>query len=88
MYTHLKKVLKWLLFLTPLCLGTAGFYGQEGMSFLDALFQGVCMYTLNFQDTPPNLLVELARWTAPLATAGGVLMAVDRFRERLRRWLR
>ena len=88
MYTHLKKAVKWLLFLTPLCLGTAGFYLQGEMGPLDALFQGVCLYTLNYQDTPPNLLVELARWAAPLATAGGVLLVADRFRERLRRWLR
>ena len=88
MYIHLKKAVKWLLFLTPLCLGAVGFYLQGEMGPLDALFQGVCMYTLNYQDTPPNLLVELARWTAPLATAGGVLLAVDRFREQLRRCLR
>ena len=88
MAEHWKKALRWLLFFIPLCLGTAGFYLQGEMGMLDALFQGVCLYTLNYQDTPPNLLIELARWTAPLATAGGVLLAADRIRARLVRRLR
>ena len=88
MAQHWKKVLRVLLFLTPLCLGAAGFLLSGEMGPLDALFQGVCLYTINYQDSPPNLLVELARWTAPLATAGGVLLAANQLRERLVRRLR
>lgn len=87
MKMHLKKIGKWLLFFTPLCLGTVGLYRIGDITFWDALFRSICMYALNYQDTPPNLLVEAARWTAPLATAGGVLLAAGNLRKRLRDYL-
>lgn len=71
-----------LLLLLPLAMGTYGLAGLAGQPLWDSLFIGVTMYTLNYTDSPPNLLVELARWTAPLATAGGTVLAF-RF---LRRW--
>lgn len=88
MGTYLKKVGKWLLFFTPLLLGGVGLIGLEGEPLLDGVFRCVSMYVMNYQDSPPNLLVELARWTAPLATASGVLLAVAAVRDRLRDWLR
>lgn len=83
-----KQYAKWLLFCAPLALGAAGLILLEGQPILDALFQCVGMYALNYQDPPPNALVELARWTAPLATAGGVLLAFARLRDRLRAFVR
>lgn len=71
----------------PLLFGLAGFL-SVGVSFPDALFNSICMYTINYQDTPPNLWVEVGRWTAPLATASGLFMAVSALRERLRAYLR
>ena len=53
-----------LCFLLPLLLGMAGLWALAGEPFLDALFCCVSMYVLNYGDTPPNLLVELARWLA------------------------
>lgn len=67
------KIWKLLLFAVPLALGTMGFL-QAGEKEADALFFALCMYGLNIQEPSPNLWVEAARWTAPLATAGGVLM--------------
>ena len=63
----------------PLVLGTLG-YAMSGMSFLDSMFTSVCFYTLNVQDTPPNILVELARWTAPIATVSGILVIFSSLR--------
>lgn len=79
----MKRSVRWarLLLLLPLVMGVYGFVFLEGMPFLDALFKSVTMYVLNFGDTPPNLLVEAARWTAPLATASGVALAVSSLRE-------
>ena len=88
MGTYLKKAGKWLLFFTPLLLGGVGLIGLEGEPVLDGVFRCVSMYVMNYQDSPPNLWVELARWTAPLATASGVLLAVAAVRDRLRDWLR
>ena len=60
----------------------------EGEPVLDALYQSICMYAMGYQETPPNLVVELARWTAPLATASGVLLAFVKVRDSLRRYAR
>lgn len=70
-----------LCFFLPLILGMAGLWALAGEPFLDALFCCVSMYVLNYGDTPPNLLVELARWLAPVTTAGGILLALRSIRD-------
>ena len=75
-----KKLLfaaKCLLFVLPFLMGTVGFIIQGDTSPQDALFLTLTMYVMNYGDTPGNILVELARWLAPLATASGVIMAVS-----------
>ena len=72
-----------ILLLLPLFVGVYGFVALEGEPFLDSAFRLVLMYTLNYEDTPPNIMVEIARWTAPLATAGSVILAV----KSLHRWV-
>lgn len=79
---------KALLFLAPFVLGAVGLIGLEGAPVLDSLFQCASLYIMNYQISPPNLLVELARWTAPLATASGVFLAVAAVRDGVRRWIR
>lgn len=74
MNSTLKKMLRYLLFLLPLALATLGLV-YAGESPLDAMFSGVIMYALNYGDSPPNVVVQMARWTAPLATATGVALA-------------
>ena len=83
-----KKFGKWFLLLVPLLLGAWGLIGMEGEPVLDALYQSICMYAMGYQETPPNLAVELARWTAPLATASGVLLAFVKVRDSLWRYAR
>lgn len=85
---YLRRAGRALLFLTPLLLGMAGLWLLDGQPFLDALFCCVSMYVLNYGDAPANLLVELARWLAPVAAAGGVLMALRTVREQARGFLR
>lgn len=88
MRTMCKKFGKCFLFLVPLFLGAVGLIVLEGEPVLDALYMSVCMYAMGYQDSPPNLLVEMARWTAPLATASGVLLAFMKVRDRLWRYAR
>lgn len=71
-----------LVLLLPLVVGIYGFVVLAGEPFLDSVFNCVIMYVMNYGDTPPNILVEIARWTAPLATAGSVVLAVSS----LKRW--
>ena len=79
----LKQTGKLLLFLLPLVLGMLGLWVLAGEPVQDALFSCVSMYVLNYGDTPPNLLVELARWLAPLTTVSGILMALRAARDQL-----
>lgn len=83
-----KGVWRAVLLLTPVALGMVGFAVLDGRPLLDSLFTCVQLYTLGYGDTPPNLLVELARWLAPLATAGGVFLAVGALRQKLANALR
>jgi hypothetical protein len=84
MNRHLKR----FLLILPMFLGTAGFLLSGSCGLPDALFRTLTMYVLNYGDTPPHVLVELARWLAPLATASGILMAAAALRERFRSALR
>ena len=86
MKTLFRKAWKPILLLLPLLISLAGFL-QAGESLLQALFNCVCMYTLNYQDIPANTLVELGRWLAPLATAGSVVLVVSVLRRSFRNFL-
>ena len=63
----MKRSFQWvkLLLPLPLVVGVCGFVVLAGEPFLDSVFKCVTMYVLNYGDTPPNLPVEIARWTAP-----------------------
>lgn len=80
----LKKITKTLIFLIPFILGTIGFNIIEGRPLNDALFFSIGFYTLNNTEPASNIFIELARWTAPLATAGGLIMAVTALKQRFR----
>lgn len=82
MSKSLRRVGKLLFFLLPLILGMLGLWIIDGEPVQDALFSCVSMYVLNYGDTPPNLLAELARWLSPLTTASGILMALRAVRDR------
>ncbi len=81
----MKQSGRWvkLLLPIPLILGTCGLIFLDGEPVLDALFKSITMYLMNYGDSPSNPLVEIARWTAPLATASGVILAISS----LRHWL-
>lgn len=69
---------KYLLILVPFVMGVTGFTVLDGQPVVDSLFLSMEMYFLNYSDSPPNILIEIARWTAPLMTASGVLMSISK----------
>lgn len=75
----MKRTLQFykIVLLVPMVVGVYGFVVLAGEPFLDSMFNCVVMYVMNYGDTPPNIMVEIARWTAPLATAGSVVLAVS-----------
>ena len=82
-----KGIRRLLLLAVPLILALIGFVLVEKEPLLQSLFLSVCMYFLNYQDAPVNLWLELARWTAPLATASGVFLAIAALRRRVQSYL-
>ena len=82
-----QAIRKWFLLGFPLLLGAVGFL-LAGRRPMDALFASVCLYGLGIPDSAPNLLVELARWTAPVATAGGVLLIFSSLGKKLKDYRR
>lgn len=83
---NIKKRLLRCALLIPLVLGTIGFM-TDGSPLNDALFSAITLYALEYGDGGNNLLVELARWTAPLATASGLLILLSQLRERLHSYM-
>jgi hypothetical protein len=79
-----KKYGRFLLLAIPLVLGTVGLTVFAGRPLLDSIFRCITMYVLNYSDTPPNVLVDIARWLAPLATASWVVSVVLALRKALR----
>lgn len=82
------KFFKTLLFLLPFILGTLGFAVLEKRQLADSMFNSILMYLFGYSDGVPNVLIEIARWTAPLATASGVIFAVNRLKNALKNRVR
>lgn len=81
----MRRILKTAALVAPLLLGVAGLL-LAGESAPDSIYIAICMYGMDCQDPTPNLLVEIARWTAPLATASGILLVLIRVNQRLKNW--
>ena len=79
---------KYLLILVPFVMGVIGFTVLDGQPVVDSLFLSMEMYFLNYSDSPPNILIEIARWTAQLMTASGVLMSISKIRGKILQLLR
>ena len=77
-----SALFKRLLFLLPFVFGAVGL-SASGNTILDSLFGSVQMYFLNYGNEPANALTELARWTAPLATASGLVFMLSAMSGRL-----
>lgn len=69
----IRRIAKGLLLGAPLILGFVGLAVVAQQPPVHALFLSACMYVMEYQETPPNIWVEIARWTAPLVTASGVV---------------
>jgi len=87
MSNRIIKIGRLLLLCLPLVLGLTGFVVVEGQPLLDSLFTCIMMYVMNYSDAPPNIFIELARWIAPLATASGILLAFEKVRDKLKRFI-
>lgn len=86
MKKKIVRLIQIIAFITPFVLGVAGFM-LSGERFADSAFVAICMYGLEYQDPAPNFYVELSRWTAPLATASGVVLIFSKLRRKFTLWM-
>ena len=84
-HTRIRRI---ILFVIPFFCGTYGLYRLEHESLIDSMFSSICMYLMNYGDSAPNLFVEFARWTAPLMTASGIILALSTLRARWHNYLK
>lgn len=81
-----KKILP-AAFLIPLAVGTEA-YLLSGENLTDALYASFALYFTNPVSDAYNIGIEIARWTAPLATAASILYVLrdiwKSFRDRIR----
>lgn len=96
MSTKFSKFWKLLFLAAPMVLALIGFYMDPPADILElsppaafahSVFLGLTMYIIDYSDVPANIWLELARWTAPLATASGILLFINTLREQLRNQL-
>lgn len=73
------QILYIILFCLPFILGFIGNY-KSGNTILNSLYGALCIYVMELQIQPENILSEIARWTAPLMTASGVFVAFQQIR--------
>lgn len=75
---QLKKVVYGIVIVIPFVLGTVGIC-REGESLINSMFQAFGMYFMAYGDIPANILIEIARWMAPIVLIGGVITAINVF---------
>ena len=60
------------IFVIPFIMGAIG-YVLAGEKFMNSLYASMALYFVNPVSDEYNILIEIARWTAPLATATTIL---------------
>lgn len=83
----LTQILRLAFLGAPLILGMIGLL-SAGEPFVQALYRCLRMYIMEYDAEPANALVEIARWWAVIATASGVMLAINLLGGKLRNFLR
>lgn len=81
-----KKLLfciKAVIFILPFVIGTTG-YLLAGDGLLQAMYSAICLYFLDCAEAEWNLLLEIARWFAPLCTVSGIILAMKKAAESIK----
>jgi hypothetical protein len=68
------SLIKLLLMGAPLIMGFIGYLQIDGMDLLWAAYHAIRLYGFETDVDNTNLLIEVARWTAPIVTATTILM--------------
>ena len=81
----IKRYAIWIFIPIPAVLGMIGF-GIEGENFWNSAFSCLTMYLMEYGDPTDNVWIQMARWLAPIATAGTlslVFSSIGKFAKRV-----
>ncbi len=81
-------VFRFLLILTPFIIGFIGYLPLYNYDYFWSAYSAVRLYVLEIDLTEINFLVELARWLAPLATAGAAITFIKEFQDSIVAWFK
>jgi len=70
----------------PFILGLIGQMG-EGGSFWNSAYNCLTMYLVDFGDPTDNVLIQVARWLAPMATVSGLTLVFTSIRVAVKRFI-
>ena len=68
--------IKYLFLALPMILGIIGYCVLDGTPLLQAIYISTDLYGFGASDIPPNIVIEIARWLGPVATASTFVMVV------------
>ncbi len=74
-----KKTISWIKYLLlafPMAMGILGYSILEGIPLLQSIYISTDLYGFGADDIPPNIVIEIARWLGPVATASTFVIII------------
>ncbi len=78
----MKGIIRYIIMIIPAALGVYGFLQIDGMSLSWALYYTLRLFFINTDLTNINIWIEVARWTAPVVTAGAFVLVIRSLRDK------
>ena len=76
MKKKLYSLTKYIFIAVPMIMGIIGYGLMEGAPLLQSIYISTSLYGFGADDIPPNIIIEIARWLGPVATASTFIIIV------------
>ncbi|MBR6518100.1 MAG: hypothetical protein IKT63_00315 [Oscillospiraceae bacterium] len=76
MKKKLYALTKYIFIAVPMIMGIIGYGLMEGAPLLQSIYISTSLYGFGADDIPPNIIIEIARWLGPVATASTFIIIV------------
>ncbi len=88
MENYKERIFRFFLILTPFIIGFIGYLPLYNYDYFWSAYSAIRLYVLETDLEEINFFVELARWLAPLATAGAAITLIKEFRDPIIVWFK
>lgn len=85
---NVLKVLKFVSISVPFVIGFIGYLPLYNYNFFWSVYSAIRLYGMSTDLKELNMLVEIARWLAPFATAGAVIALIRKLRVSITVWFK